>query len=85
MKAMSYWLAGLSLMITAGAASAVTPEPDDAQQARFQAWDTDADGFVTRAEAEKIDGLPTIFDQVDANDDGKLDKVEYTAFEGAQE
>jgi Ca2+-binding EF-hand superfamily protein len=46
---------------------------------RFQSLDGDGDGFVTRAEAAKMQSIAERFARFDANRDGKLDRAEFAA------
>jgi Ca2+-binding EF-hand superfamily protein len=64
----------------------ITAEPalgqDSTRQAadtQFQQLDGDSDGFVTRAEAAKMQGIAERFARFDANKDGKLDRAEFAA------
>ena len=66
-------------------ATAESTVPSDAQRARFAAWDRDGDGYLSPVEAQRVDGLTHAFAQVDTNHDGKVDVVEYAAFEEASE
>jgi Ca2+-binding EF-hand superfamily protein len=50
-----------------------------AADTQFQQLDTDADGFITKAEAAKIPGASERFAKYDANKDGKLDRPEFAA------
>ena len=43
----------------------------------FELVDRNKDGFLDRAEAKTVPGLPERFDSVDTNGDGKLDRVEF--------
>lgn len=45
----------------------------------FVQLDTDKDGFVSKAEAEKHKDLSAAFAKADANADGKLDPNEFSA------
>lgn len=47
----------------------------------FEQLDSDHNGAITRDEAEKRDGLAKTWDSVDENDDGKLNRSEFSAFE----
>jgi Ca2+-binding EF-hand superfamily protein len=70
-------LAGATLSLTACAAAAARIDRADQMKERFDAADTDHDGYISRDEAGK--GLPRIaahFDDADANRDGKLSKDE---------
>lgn len=49
--------------------------------ARFQRLDTNADGYVSRAEANDAEELNTRFSELDVNNDGKLTRDEYGALE----
>ncbi|HYD56382.1 MAG TPA: hypothetical protein VEB41_05700 [Burkholderiales bacterium] len=48
-----------------------------AQRDAFRAADSDADGYVTPAEAARIPGLSWAYARADANGDEKLDRAEY--------
>lgn len=45
--------------------------------AKFTAADADADGVLTQAEAEQVEGLAERFQELDADADGKLTRSEY--------
>ncbi len=47
---------------------------------KFEALDSNRDGFISRAEAKKSDSLDHSFNQADTNKDGKLSRKEYQAF-----
>ncbi len=55
-----------------------------AQETDFQKYDGDKDGFITWEEA--FAAYPTLtevlYNQTDANADGKLDEAEFTALQG---
>jgi hypothetical protein len=56
--------------------------PDQAGNSdRFAELDSDADGFVSRREAQRLDEQR--WREVDGNGDGKLDAAEFSALEGA--
>jgi EF hand len=46
---------------------------------QFQQLDSDADGFVTRAEATKIPGVAERFTKFDVDKDGKINRSEFAA------
>jgi Ca2+-binding EF-hand superfamily protein len=48
-----------------------------AADTQFQQLDTDADGFITKAEAARIPGVSERFTKFDTNKDGKLDRSEF--------
>ncbi len=52
---------------------------NDARKGAFAALDADADGVVTRAEAQANSALVEKFDLYDANHDGVLSRREYDA------
>ena len=85
MAVMKSWAMVLCLMLVAGVASATSVDMAAVQHQRFTSWDTDGDGYLSRAEAQKVDGLSAAFDKADANQDGKVDAQEYAQFEGAGE
>lgn len=51
------------------------------QQQRFKTIDTDADGFISEAEAREHHGLLESWRKADLNSDGKIDQTEFSAFE----
>ncbi len=76
-----------TLMQTSEAASTqVDPAvPTVGETPRKPTWDeldTDRDGLVSQAEAAADAELARIFDQADADADGKLSKDEYRSFAG---
>ena len=89
MDGMTSWgmVMGLALVMSGVAviATAASTVPSDAQRSRFAAWDSDGDGYLSPVEAQRVDGLAHAFAQVDMNHDGKVDVVEYAAFEEASE
>lgn len=48
---------------------------------RFKTLDTNADGYVSRAEGKDAEELNTRFSELDVNNDGKLSREEYGALE----
>lgn len=50
-----------------------------AAETQFRQLDGDDDGFVTRAEAAKMQGIADRLAKFDANKDGKLDRAEFAA------
>jgi Ca2+-binding EF-hand superfamily protein len=85
MAVIKFGVVTLCLMLVAGVASAASPEVAAVQQQRFATWDTDGDGFLSPAEAQKVDGLSAAFQKADANQDGKVDAQEYAKFESVDE
>jgi len=83
MTVMKSWAVVLCLMWVAGVASSNPIEEAAVQHERFATWDADGDGSLSRAEAQKVDGLASAFDKADANQDGQIDAQEYAHFEGA--
>lgn len=51
---------------------------DDAGFAPFNGLDSDGNGYVSRIEARIAMGLHQVFDSADANEDGLLDRSEYS-------
>jgi len=49
--------------------------------ARFKRLDTNADGYVSRAEANDAEELNTRFSELDVNNDNKLSREEYGTLE----
>jgi hypothetical protein len=49
---------------------------------RFDALDTNRDGVLSRQEAQRSDDLADAWSRVDSNGDGRIDRFEFTAFEG---
>ena len=66
---------------TAAAAQPVPAAKWTAQQIRqaFDAADTDSDGQLSRAEAQRLSILPHSFEDLDQNKDGVLSRSEYQA------
>ncbi|MFT3761627.1 MAG: EF-hand domain-containing protein [Pseudoxanthomonas sp.] len=63
--------------------SSSTQTPEAASSAPKQGWedvDTDKDGAISKQEAAVNPGLSQVFDQADANGDGKLTTDEYKDF-----
>lgn len=50
--------------------------------AAFKKLDADKDGYVTKAEAEKMQALMAVFDTADESKDGKLDVAEFSKVSG---
>jgi Ca2+-binding EF-hand superfamily protein len=64
------------------AVSGLAIAADDSQAApAFRDLDTDKDGFVNKKEAMAWSDLTAVFEHVDMNQDGKLDKSEYAALQ----
>ena len=51
----------------------------------FQDIDSDRNGYVSRVEARSIAAVEKAFDSADANQDGLLDRGEYTSVRPATE
>ena len=47
---------------------------------RLKAADTNADGMISREEAKALPRIAAHFDEIDANKDGQLDRVELTNY-----
>lgn len=62
-------------------AAMTTPAPTPAE--RFRALDVDADGALSRAEAEASPALRDRFDEADADASGTLSEAEYVALVSA--
>lgn len=45
----------------------------------FEEVDKDGDGYVSKAEAAEVDGLPELFPMLDEDGDGRLTRQEYEA------
>jgi Ca2+-binding EF-hand superfamily protein len=72
-------IAVLTTMLSANAqVVAADPPPSTDPTQLLKQLDTDKDGFVSKAEAEKLHALSRVFDESDANKDGKLDLKELT-------
>ena len=56
---------------------------DAAGFAPFGGLDSDHNGYVSRVEARIATGLHDVFDAADANDDGLLDRNEYSSARSA--
>jgi hypothetical protein len=61
------------------AAQAAMPEPATTPAERFAALDIDADGSLSRAEAEASPALRDRFDEADTDASGALSQAEYAA------
>ena len=46
----------------------------------FDKLDTDLDGFISRAESSKDQRVAERFERLDVNQDDRLDKIEFEAF-----
>ncbi len=72
----------LTIAIAALTSSMAVVAADEAKQpdsgAAFKQLDADKDGFVNKAEAERMKGLVAVFDTADENKDGKLDVAEFS-------
>ena len=51
------------------------------QQQRFEAIDTNGDGYISEQEAQAQQRLLDSWGDVDLNSDGKIDQSEFSAFE----
>jgi len=75
----SLWIA-LGSVLVATQNFADTPALVDAHGfVAFVDTDTDHNGYVSRVEARSVVLVENAFDSADANDDGLLDRGEYTA------
>ena len=70
-----WWLCLLTAPVNAESVASV----DAAGFAPFKRLDSDHNGYVSRVEARIAMGLHEIFDTADANDDGLLDRKEYSS------
>ena len=72
----------LTIVIAALGSSLIAVAADEAKPAdsgaAFKQLDSDKDGFVNKAEAERMKGLVAVFDSADENKDGKLDVAEFS-------
>lgn len=72
----------LTIAIAALGSSLIAVAADEPKQpdagAAFKQLDADKDGFVSKAEAERMKGLVAVFDTADDNKDGKLDVAEFS-------
>jgi hypothetical protein len=64
-----------SILSASSASSGSNGPPSGA--VTFERLDRNRDGFIGKAEANRLPGLPAAFARADANADGKLDKVEF--------
>jgi hypothetical protein len=78
-RAHLFWL--LCLLSAPLSAESVTSfaSVDAAGFAPFARLDSDRNGYVSRVEARIAAGLHDVFDSADANDDGLLDRNEYSS------
>ena len=70
------------------AAAVEQPAAQDPGAKGGQTWasvDTDGDGAINKTEAATNAGLSQVFDQADANKDGKLTVDEYKAYVDSQQ
>lgn len=68
-------VAVLALALSGVAFAAEDPE------AIYNAADADQDGMLSESEAEGVPGLTEKWSEVDANQDGQVDKAEFSQFE----
>lgn len=72
--------AGVALVVLGASLNALPAAAEDAAmsvQEKFRALDTDHDGFLSRAEAQKRRDYTRAFTEADQNRDGKLDADEF--------
>ena len=74
-------LAGVVFAVGAAQEGGATAEQD--WQQSFQELDRDDKGYVTREEVEHIPGLLEQWDELDVNQDERLDELEFSQFEPA--
>lgn len=63
------------------AASAIVYAQEPGSDARFRSLDRSGDGFVSRDEGKDAEELQARFTELDANNDNKLSREEYSALE----
>lgn len=76
--------AGITLVVL-GASLTALPVAAMSVQEKFRTLDTDHDGFVSRAEAQKLRDYTRAFTEADQNHDGKLDADEFVKAEAIYE
>lgn len=67
---------GISFLAAAISSVALAADPE-----AFTAADANADGYISAAEADAVQGLPDQFGKIDANEDGQVDEAEFAQFE----
>ena len=75
-------LAGVVFAVGAAQQEGGATAEQDWQQS-FQELDRDDKGYVTQAEVEHIPGLLEQWDELDVNQDERLDELEFSQFEPA--
>lgn|SRR5690554_200759 len=55
-------------------------ELEEFEQPPFEAFDANRDDYVARTESESCRSLHMLFDELDANDDRRLSRIEYADF-----
>lgn len=80
-------LMGMSLASGAVLAQQAAPKQPAADmkaaiEDKFRQLDADGDGVISQQEADKMKGLVERFQAADKNQDGKLDRGEFTAVMG---
>lgn len=74
-----------ALLMLAGTATAgekmMKSDEDEMGDVTFESLDTDGDGYISAEESADYKELNANWDRADANQDGKLDISEFSAFE----
>lgn len=77
-------ITAVAVVAALGLAMPMTLAADELKEI-FKQLDTDADGFVSKQEAESDPDLLDSFDDGDNNEDGKLDMAEFEKMDVADE
>jgi hypothetical protein len=89
MKTFRLYVAGAAAMLPLAAAVAQSPppagQPPQGQGATFESLDKDADGRISKAEAEANAGVKAQFSSYDINGDGYIERAEVGQANGSQQ
>jgi len=77
LKNVAYALFSAALLTTPAYADVNSTQQEDPL---FDKLDTDLDGFISRAESSKDQRVAERFERLDVNQDDRLDKIEFEAF-----
>ncbi|RFA31350.1 hypothetical protein CAI21_01610 [Alkalilimnicola ehrlichii] len=75
----------MRLKLVLGAALLALANPSFAQAPPFAEVDQDGDGIITREEAAQHAEISRQFDEIDRNQDGRLDRAEYEQWAAKQD
>jgi len=76
--------ASVAAALIATATAARAAEPGDKPNPEFTKLDANGDGYVSRAEAEKLNDFANAFTEADDNRDGRLDEAEFVKAQSIQ-